>query len=275
MSAGIGRASGTREINVTRGINVIQAQQAGDASRRPGRPRLRLVWSAPAQSSAHAVPGEPLRQAAPAPASDPQRAGDPPARRAAAGSPAPVTRSDPVMPHCAPARPAQPDRRAPVSRSGPATRPAPPDRPAPVTRSGPAARPAQPDRRAPVSQAAPAARHARPARQQSPRSAGLRLTRRGRLVLATFTTLAAATTATLVWMATASGAAASSQGMPARSPYAGMTQIVVRPGQTLWSVAATADPSASSWAVVQQIMDVNSLTSTNIQAGQLLWVPGR
>lgn len=94
-------------------------------------------------------------------------------------------------------------------------------------------------------------------------------------MLATFTTLAAATAATLVWMAAAGSAAASSQGMPARSPYAGMTQVVVRPGQTLWSVAATADPSANSWAVVQQIMDVNSLTSTNIQAGQLLWVPRR
>ena len=92
-------------------------------------------------------------------------------------------------------------------------------------------------------------------------------------MLATVTTLAAATVATLVWMATAGGAAASSQGMPVRSPYAGMTQIVVRPGQTLWSVAAATDPSANSWAAVQQIIEVNSLTSTNIQTGQLLWVP--
>lgn len=85
--------------------------------------------------------------------------------------------------------------------------------------------------------------------------------------------LATAATVTLIWMATAGGAAASSPGTPARSPYAGMTQIAVRPGQTLWSVAVAAEPSANTWVVVQQIMDVNSLTATNIQAGQLLWVP--
>lgn len=92
-------------------------------------------------------------------------------------------------------------------------------------------------------------------------------------MLATLTTLAAAATVTVLWLAAAGGAAASSQGMPVRSPYSGMTQIVVRPGQTIWSVAAAAEPSANGWAVVQQIMDVNSLDSTSIKAGQLLWVP--
>jgi LysM repeat protein len=52
-----------------------------------------------------------------------------------------------------------------------------------------------------------------------------------------------------------------------------MTQIVVQPGQTLWSVAGAAEPSGNAWAVVQQIMDVNSLSGTSIKAGQLLWVP--
>jgi LysM repeat protein len=52
-----------------------------------------------------------------------------------------------------------------------------------------------------------------------------------------------------------------------------MTQVVVQPGQTLWSVAAAAEPSANAWAVVQQIIDVNALSSANVQAGELLWVP--
>ena len=52
-----------------------------------------------------------------------------------------------------------------------------------------------------------------------------------------------------------------------------MTQIVVQPGETLWSIAAAAEPSASPWTVVQQITDMNALNGTQIQAGQLLWVP--
>jgi LysM domain len=58
------------------------------------------------------------------------------------------------------------------------------------------------------------------------------------------------------------------------SPYHGMTQVVVRPGQTLWSIAAAAEPSGNLWGVVQQIINVNALSSANVQAGQLLWVPG-
>jgi LysM repeat protein len=52
-----------------------------------------------------------------------------------------------------------------------------------------------------------------------------------------------------------------------------MHEIVVRPGQTLWSIAAAAEPSADPRVVVQQIMTVNSLTSPQIEAGQLLWIP--
>jgi len=71
----------------------------------------------------------------------------------------------------------------------------------------------------------------------------------------------------------AGGTEAPGRDTPARSPYSGMTQVVVRPGQTLWSVAAAAEPSANPWAVVQEIIDVNALNGTQIQAGQLLWVP--
>ena len=52
-----------------------------------------------------------------------------------------------------------------------------------------------------------------------------------------------------------------------------MTQIVVRPGQTLWSVAAAAEPSNDPWDVVQQIINVNALNGPEIHAGELLWIP--
>jgi LysM repeat protein len=52
-----------------------------------------------------------------------------------------------------------------------------------------------------------------------------------------------------------------------------MHQIVVRPGQTLWSIAAAAEPSADPRNVVQEIMSVNALAGPTISTGQLLWVP--
>jgi hypothetical protein len=142
-----------------------------------------------------------------------------------------------------------------------------------VAEPAPAARPPYRAQPAPVTGPASVGRPSPATKPQRTHPAGLRLTRRGRVVLAALTMLAAAAAVTLIWMAAAGSAAASSSGTPAKSPYAGMTQVVVRPGQTIWSVAVAADPSANAWTVVQQIMDVNSLTGTNIQAGQLLWVP--
>jgi len=52
-----------------------------------------------------------------------------------------------------------------------------------------------------------------------------------------------------------------------------MRQIVVQPGQTLWSIAAKVAPSADPRLVITQIMAANSLTTTVVQAGEELWVP--
>ncbi len=107
----------------------------------------------------------------------------------------------------------------------------------------------------------------------SVRPGGLRLTRRGRRVLTGFVMLVIVSAAMLAWTSVAGGAQAPGPGARLRSAYQGMTQIVVRPGQTLWSIAAAAEPSASRWAVMQQISDMNALNGAQIQAGQLLWVP--
>ena len=107
----------------------------------------------------------------------------------------------------------------------------------------------------------------------APGRAGLRLTRRGRVVLAAALFLAVIATVAVVRTGTASGSQAPGRGTPAGSPYSGLTQVVVRPGQTLWSVAAAAEPSANTWTVMQEITTVNALGSTQLQAGQVLWVP--
>jgi LysM repeat protein len=49
--------------------------------------------------------------------------------------------------------------------------------------------------------------------------------------------------------------------------------VVVHPGQTLWSIAAQAEPAADPRAVMQQIIDLNALRGTGIEPGQHLWVP--
>lgn len=100
----------------------------------------------------------------------------------------------------------------------------------------------------------------------------VRLTQRGRRAVAAFAILVVVVAATLLWMTVAGSVQASSRA-PAGSPYQGMTQVVVRPGQTLWSIAATAEPSTNAWAVVQQIIQVNALSGPQVQAGEQLWVP--
>ena len=52
-----------------------------------------------------------------------------------------------------------------------------------------------------------------------------------------------------------------------------LSQVVVRPGQSLWSVAESADPHADTRLVVQQIIELNGLTGDVVAAGQRLWVP--
>jgi hypothetical protein len=100
----------------------------------------------------------------------------------------------------------------------------------------------------------------------------LRLTRRGRVVVAVLAVTVIAAIALVIGLAAAGGAQAANHGQP-RAGYQGMHEIVVRPGQTLWSIASAAEPGADPRDVVQQIMTANAMTATTITAGQLLWVP--
>ena len=97
----------------------------------------------------------------------------------------------------------------------------------------------------------------------------LRLTRRGRVVLAVF----AAVAASLFALAATRGTAAAGSAAPAGTAGHSMTQIVVQPGQTLWSIAMRADPHADPRLVVQRIITANALPGGTVQAGQRLLVP--
>jgi hypothetical protein len=111
---------------------------------------------------------------------------------------------------------------------------------------------------------------ARPAAGGSPTP--VRLTRRGRIVVAGLV-LACLTVAALLISLLASGGAQATNHGQARAGFQGMHEVVVRPGQTLWSIASAAEPTADTRAVVQEIMTANALTSANISAGQLIWIP--
>lgn len=112
----------------------------------------------------------------------------------------------------------------------------------------------------------PAARSGRP--RDTP-VAPLRLTRRGRVVVA----LAAALLVTLVSLLLAGVAQATNDGPSPRTARENLVQVIVRPGQSLWSVAESADPDQDTRAVIQQIIDLNSLNGDTVFAGQQLWVP--
>ena len=79
--------------------------------------------------------------------------------------------------------------------------------------------------------------------------------------------------ALLLVTALASGRAQATNHGRARAGYQGMHQVVVRPGQTLWSIATAAEPTADPRDVVQEIIAANALSSPTINADQLLWVP--
>ncbi len=126
--------------------------------------------------------------------------------------------------------------------------------------------PAAPAKAAPVG-AAPG----QPARHQPPRAQvappPLRLTRRGKIVVA----LAAALLAAGLSLVIAVSAQATSHS-PGTAQQ-GLARVVVRPGQSLWSVAESADPNADTRSVIQQIIQLNGLSVDTVLPGQSLWVP--
>lgn len=103
--------------------------------------------------------------------------------------------------------------------------------------------------------------------------APIRLTRRGRVVVGAVVIMAAVAAAGLLWLAVAGRAQASSHVRPGQTGSQGMMRVVVQPGQTLWSIAMRAEPTADPRIVIQQIVDASALGGTMIQPGEVLWVP--
>jgi len=105
------------------------------------------------------------------------------------------------------------------------------------------------------------------------RSAGIRLTRRGRVVL--IVTVALALLGGL-WLSAGRGALAGSKGDKAGPAPAAMREsVIVSHHDTLWEIASLARPDVDPRITVQRIIDLNSLSGPIIQPGQRLLLPSR
>ena len=61
----------------------------------------------------------------------------------------------------------------------------------------------------------------------------------------------------------------------ANSAAPAMTTVVVQPGQSLWEVASSVDPSQDPRAVILEIQQLNGLESAEVSVGQQLIVPAK
>ena len=108
---------------------------------------------------------------------------------------------------------------------------------------------------------------ARPARTR------VRLTRRGRIVIAGLAIVGMMLVAALAWLAGTAKADAAGGGAPSSAVYHSLRPVIVMPGQSLWSIATQYEPGSDPRSVIQEIIDINALNGTSVQPGERLWLP--
>lgn len=98
----------------------------------------------------------------------------------------------------------------------------------------------------------------------------LRLTRRGRAVFGTLATLLVIGALAIAAMFGGSQAVATAESGGADFGY-----VVVLPGESLWSVASALDANVDPRDLVAEIVQLNKLDGSGVQAGQPIAVPLR
>lgn len=98
-------------------------------------------------------------------------------------------------------------------------------------------------------------------------AAPLRLTRRGRRLLTLLALVAVVGVALLV------GALAGGPGAGRSLELVGESRVVVRPGDTLWSIASSVAGDDDVRLVVHRIQEVNRLQGTRLVPGEVLRLP--
>ena len=115
-----------------------------------------------------------------------------------------------------------------------------------------------------TSPAFPGSAFTRPAR-----STRLRLTLRGRRVLATLAAIPAVVAISLAMVSGGSALASRDAGTSAES----FSTVTVSFGDTLWSIAETVAPEADPRDVIDAIVRLNALEGVSLEAGQSLAIP--
>jgi LysM domain len=104
---------------------------------------------------------------------------------------------------------------------------------------------------------------------------GLRLTRRGRVVVGilgwSFVLVAGAIVVLLATLALGGPADAGDQ--PAKAVP--VSKHVVLPGETLWGIASHWSPGEDPREAIARIVDLNALPGVEVRAGQTLYLPQR
>lgn len=102
---------------------------------------------------------------------------------------------------------------------------------------------------------------------------GVRLTRRGRLLLLGIPALALAVSL-LVGLALLVGSFANmAQAADGGVPGVDVVEVTVAPGDTLWSVARGVDAGEDTQILISQIAEFNDLATSELHPGQVLQVP--
>lgn len=100
-------------------------------------------------------------------------------------------------------------------------------------------------------------------------STRLRLTTRGRRVLAALASVPAVVALSIAIVSGGGALASGEQSAPAGT----FETVTVMPGDTLWSVAERVAPTADPRDVVDAIMRLNALSSARLDAGQQVAIP--
>lgn len=98
----------------------------------------------------------------------------------------------------------------------------------------------------------------------------LRLTRRGRAVVGSLATLFVVGMLAIVAMFSGAQAVAAADVGAAEFGY-----VVVQPGDSLWQLASDLDPKADPRDLIAEIVRLNQLDSSGLQAGEAIAVPLR
>jgi predicted Zn-dependent protease len=101
----------------------------------------------------------------------------------------------------------------------------------------------------------------------------LRITRRGRIVLAALASLPLV--AALVALAVFGANSAVASGAESSAASQSFDYVTVQAGETLWGIAEEMAPTADPRDVIADIVSLNQLPSSEVQPGQRLAVPSQ